>query len=76
MPRLQYAGGLWGFVVQTDEGEKMLCRTCYQEAKQKAQVKKVIEACGRGDLDEESEDFIVYLCESDGCISDSAPYAG
>ena len=67
MPRFKYSGSLWGYAVLTDEGEKVLCRACFRQAKGKGQVKKVIDACGRGDLDEESEDFIVYLCESDGC---------
>jgi hypothetical protein len=75
MPRFAYDGCLWGYRVLVDEGEKVLCRACFRDAKHEGRVIKVIHACGTEDLDDEL-DHVVYLCDSDRCFSDSAPYAG
>jgi hypothetical protein len=79
MPVLEYYGDHWGYLVLTDEGSKVLCYHCFNEANQQGQVKKITRALGTEDMTQEGvplrgQKNFLYVC--DGCNGECIPEEG
>ena len=79
MAVLEYYGELWGYSVLTDEGGKVLCYSCFSDAKDRGQVKKITKALGTEDITPAGASVrdqrkSVYACDEccNDCIHEEA----
>ncbi len=64
-----FYGNLWGFSVETNDGNKILCSECYKKARQHGQVTKVLCAYGTEGIEYEDHKNFVYMCDGERCTN-------